>query len=99
MPKIALGPRKQPKQARSRQMQEDILEAAIRVLAAGAGDFTTVRVAEVAGVSVGSLYQYYPNRAALLLALHEREVAAAWSQVAQLLAARERPPARRTPPY
>lgn len=69
-------------------MQEDILEAALRVLAAdGARRFTTTRVAEVAGISVGSLYQYYPNRASLLLALHEREVRTAWRHVEQILAA------------
>ena len=43
-----------------------ILDATIRVLADDGMAFTTTRVAEVAGVSVGTLYQYFPNRAALL---------------------------------
>ena len=54
------------------EMNEIILEAATRVLERnGPEAFTTSRVAEVAGVSVGSLYQYYPNKASLLFCLHE----------------------------
>jgi AcrR family transcriptional regulator len=96
MPQDPLKPRKQPKQARSRQMHADILEAAVRVLAGGDPTrFTMVRVAEVAGISVGSLYQYYPNKEALLVALHEREVEDVWIDVKAIvrdadLAPRER---------
>ena len=54
-------------------MDEDLLEAAARVLAReGAARFTTNRVAEAAGVSVGSLYQYYPSKEALVAAVIER---------------------------
>jgi len=64
------GPRKQPTQERSRQTVAAILEATIRVLDEISGAaLTTTRVAEVAGVSVGTLYQYFPNRDALLNAL------------------------------
>ena len=64
------GPRKQPTQDRSRHTVAAILEATIRVLdEAGSAGLTTTRVAEVAGVSVGTLYQYFPNRDALLNAL------------------------------
>jgi AcrR family transcriptional regulator len=62
--------RKQPKQARSTQLVEDVLQAAIQVLSReGAGRFTTVRVAQVAGVSIGSLYQYFPSKEAILFRL------------------------------
>lgn len=67
-------------------MNEDLLEAAARVLArAGAAGFNTNRVAAAAGVSVGSLYQYYPNKAALLLRLHEREAETLWTQLRAIL--------------
>ncbi|MFT3697841.1 MAG: TetR/AcrR family transcriptional regulator [Kofleriaceae bacterium] len=62
------GPRKQPTQGRSKQTVAAILEATFRVLDEG-GELTTTRVAEVAGVSVGTLYQYFPNRDALINAL------------------------------
>jgi AcrR family transcriptional regulator len=69
------NPRKEPKQARSRQLVDAILEAAARVFEAHGYDATnTNRVAEVAGVSVGSMYQYFPNKDALVTALHERHV-------------------------
>lgn len=62
----ALKPRKQPRQNRSTATVEAILEAAIRILRDdGWAELTTTRVAELAGVSVGSLYQYFPNREAI----------------------------------
>jgi len=71
-PKISS--RKQPKQARSTRLVEDVLQAAIQVLAKeGAQRFTMARVAEKAGVSVGSLYQYFPNKAAILFRLQSDE--------------------------
>jgi AcrR family transcriptional regulator len=69
------GPRKQPRQARSRVLVDAVVEATEKVLAEeGAGGVTTTRVAEVAGVSVGSLYQYYPSRESLIAAVIERRV-------------------------
>ncbi len=69
-PRPAIAPRKQPVQARSAQLVADILKAAIRVLEReGAHRFTTIRVAQAAGVSVGSLYQYFPNKQAILYRL------------------------------
>lgn len=63
-------PRKRPVQARSRQTVEAILEAAAQVLEVrGYAAATTDRIAERAGVSVGTLYQYFPNKDAILLAL------------------------------
>ncbi len=65
-----ISSRKEPKQARSTELVSAILEAAIQVLAKeGASRFTTARVAEKAGVSVGSVYQYFPNKAAILFRL------------------------------
>jgi AcrR family transcriptional regulator len=63
----ALKPRKQPVQARSEFTVQAILDASIQVLvASGYRKFTTTRVAERAGTSVGTLYQYFPNRQALI---------------------------------
>jgi AcrR family transcriptional regulator len=67
-----LEPRKTPVQARSTATVDAIREAAIQVLLhQGAGNLTTTRVAERAGVSVGTLYQYYPNKESLLAAVVE----------------------------
>jgi AcrR family transcriptional regulator len=65
-----LHPRKRPRQARSRQMQADILLAAADILRRrGLPSLNTNAVAERAGVSVGSLYQYFPGKEAILAAL------------------------------
>ncbi|AUO22406.1 TetR family transcriptional regulator [Pseudomonas sp. NC02] len=77
-----ISSRKEPKQARSTGLVSAILEAAIQVLAKeGASRFTTARVAEKAGVSVGSVYQYFPNKAAILFRLQTDE----WQQTSQML--------------
>jgi len=66
----AFEPRKTPVQARSTATVEAIYEATIQVLLCeGAERLTTTRVAERAGVSVGTLYQYYPNKQSLLFAV------------------------------
>ena len=81
--KPVIAVRKQPLQVRSTQLVADILEAAIRVLVSnGAQNFTTARVAEKAGVSVGSLYQYFPNKEAILFRLQANE----WQQTRELIA-------------
>jgi AcrR family transcriptional regulator len=67
--------RREPKQQRSRQTVEAVLEAVQRVLRRhGAKAITTNRVAEAAGLSIGSLYQYFPDKQAIFMALHERHV-------------------------
>lgn len=71
----AAEPRKRPTQQRSREMVDRILEAAARIFeSSGYHATTTNHVAEAAGVSVGSLYQYFPNKDALLVGLAERHV-------------------------
>ncbi|RAX39169.1 TetR/AcrR family transcriptional regulator [Rhizobium tropici] len=68
------APRKAPKQARSLATVEAIVEAAARILEErGHEAFSTNAVAERAGVSVGSLYQYFPRKDALIGALILRE--------------------------
>ncbi len=68
--------RKLPQQARSQETVEAIVTAAARVLAkAGWARFTTNAVAETAGVSIGSLYQYFPNKQALIFAIKQRHFA------------------------
>ena len=72
-PKLRTVPRKQPRQDRSRATVDAILEAAARVLVKeGFERTTTNRVALAAGVSVGSLYQYFPSKEALVAALVDR---------------------------
>jgi AcrR family transcriptional regulator len=70
--KPATQPRKQPRQGRSKVTVDAILEATERVLAQrGLEATTTTEVAEIAGVSVGTLYQYFPNKQSLVAAVIE----------------------------
>ncbi len=67
--------RKAPRQQRARSTVEAILQAAAHVLGRrGWMLFTTNEVAQVAGVSIGSLYQYFPNKLALAEAIRERHL-------------------------
>lgn len=70
-----LQKRRQPQQWRARQTVEAVLDAVVRILKReGAGAVTTNRAAEVAGVSIGSVYQYFPNKQAIFIALHRRHI-------------------------
>ena len=72
---VLLEPRKSPVQARSAASVDAILEATIQVLLnVGKERLTTTRVASRAGVSVGTLYQYFPNKSALLQAALKRHL-------------------------
>jgi AcrR family transcriptional regulator len=83
-----LTPRKQPRQARARRTVEAIVEAAAQVFEReGYARATTDRIAERAGVSIGTLYQYFPNKDALLVALAQQHVDAGVTRVRELLAA------------
>jgi AcrR family transcriptional regulator len=71
----AFEPRKTPVQARAAVTVEAISEATIQILLShGADRLTTTRVADRAGVSVGTLYQYYPNKQSLLYAVMEEHL-------------------------
>jgi len=67
--------RRVPKQARARVTVEAVLDAVVRILKrSGLRGVTTNRIAEVAGVSIGSVYQYFPDKTAIFAALHDRHV-------------------------
>lgn len=71
----SLNPRKRPQQRRSHVTIDTIFEATIQVLLAqGLDRVTTIQIAERAGVSIGSLYQYFPNKRALMAAVVRRHI-------------------------
>src|SRR5688572_14348953 len=71
----SLNPRKMPQQRRARVTIDTIFEATIQVLLVNGLDrITTIQIADRAGVSVGTLYQYFPNKNALLAAVVKRHV-------------------------
>lgn len=75
IPKPRSQMRKRPQQERSRALVQAIVEAGARILGTqGWARFTTNAVAEAAGVSVGSLYQYFPNKQALVEAIRDRHL-------------------------
>jgi AcrR family transcriptional regulator len=80
------NPRKNQRQTRARQTRKDILSGATRVLRErGARGLTTNHVAAATGVSIGSLYQYYPNKAALLADLHAEDMGRLWQEILGIL--------------
>jgi AcrR family transcriptional regulator len=87
MPKQALNTaRKQPRQARAQATVNAVLDATVQVLARdGVDAATTTRIAEVAGVSIGTLYQYFSHRDAIFNALQDREFERALALVEGIL--------------
>ena len=80
------SPYRKPKQARARATWAAILQAATRIIETEGEDaFTTNRVAETAGVSIGTLYRYFPDKASILRALAQRETEAHRSAVMAVL--------------
>lgn len=86
--KHPLQPRKRPRQQRSERTRDQILEAAVEVFAQhGYAHGTTNRIAERADISIGSLYQYYPNKDAILIELAGRHLDAGVAATADRLKA------------
>lgn len=80
--------RRAPAQKRALEKVELILEAATRIIDRdGLAALSTNRVAELAGVSIGTLYQYFPNKQAILVALGQRETKAVSARIVELLGA------------
>ncbi len=74
MPRKAIEPRKRPRQTRSAATFDLVLEAAARILERGGlAAFNTNAVAAKAGISIGSLYQYFPTKEAILTELIRRK--------------------------
>lgn len=95
------SPRKPPRQERSRETVRAILEAAARIFEErGVEAATTDRIAERAGVSIGSLYQYFPGKEAILATLARCHLLGGWEALAPALAALDAapPPAAALPP-
>lgn len=83
------APRRTPAQARSKRKVEWLLEAAARVFHVEGYGATTNRIAKAAGVSIGTLFEYFPNKDALLLALAERHVTEAEAGISAALKERD----------
>ncbi|KUJ84708.1 MULTISPECIES: TetR/AcrR family transcriptional regulator [Microbulbifer] len=83
--KSQLTPRREPVQARARERTRQILDATGRLLEeVGLDDLTTILIAKEIGVSVGSLYHYFPNKHAILYAMGEQWLASMTKALEQL---------------
>jgi AcrR family transcriptional regulator len=86
-PGAGLQPRKSPRQPRSRDTVEAIIEGAARILeTAGPEGFNTNAVARAAGVSIGSVYQYFPGKQALVAELSRRNAEAVLAGLTEVAA-------------
>ena len=92
-PEIRNFREKKPWQARAARFVADILEASARVFVRySAHRFTTARVAEAAGISVRSLYQYFPNKKSILFRLQTEEWGQTMGELRRLLGDVSAPP-------
>jgi AcrR family transcriptional regulator len=67
--------RREPTQKRAQVTVDAVLDAAVKLLKRnGVAALTTNRIADMAGVSIGSVYQYFPNKQAIFIALHRRHI-------------------------
>jgi len=83
--KFSRSKRRRPQQTRARRTVDAILDAVAEVLKRdGVSAVTTNRISEVAGVSIGSVYQYFPDKQAIFVALHQRHI----EQIDRLIQAR-----------
>ncbi|WGL17037.1 TetR/AcrR family transcriptional regulator [Microbulbifer bruguierae] len=82
-----LSPRREPVQARARERARQILDTTGRLLEqVGLNDLTTIRIAKELGVSVGSVYHYFPNKHAILYAMGEQWLASLTERLDDLAA-------------
>lgn len=89
MKQLPPEPRRRPTQSRSKVLVDAIIQACRQILAEeGAGQLTTNHIAEVAGVTIGSLYQYFPNKEAILANLFADDIAEATDQICRETTAR-----------
>lgn len=89
------SPRRQPRQARALATRAAIFEATAQILEAeGEAGFNTNRVAERAGVSVGTLYQYFADKRAILVAIAHEEIVTVRQRLAREMAEAPTDPVR-----
>jgi len=82
--------RRRPKQQRSVETIEAIFEATARILeSAEANELTTIRIADLSGYGVGSIYDYFPNKEAILVAMARRELEKTFRSVQKIMTAEE----------
>lgn len=85
--KSQLSPRREPVQARARERARQILDTTGRLLEqVGLNDLTTILIAKELGVSVGSVYHYFPNKHAILYAMGEQWLASMTERLDELAA-------------
>lgn len=84
MKKQPPAPRRKPSQGRSKLLVEAIIQSCQKILEQeGVNQLTTNRIAEVAGITIGSLYQYFPNKEAILATLFSETIAAETDQISR----------------
>src|ERR1700704_6450906 len=89
--KVKARSRRAPQQQRSVETTEAIFEATARILEiAEPSELTTIRIAELSGYGVGTVYDYFPNKEAILVAMARRELEKTFRSVQKAMTADER---------